>query len=503
MRSRCNWPRGKVLGGSSVLNYMLYVRGNKRDYDRWSDLGNTGWSYDEVLPYFIKSEDNRNPYLAQSKYHGTGGYLTVQEPPFRTPLVTAFVDGGVEMGYENRDGNGEIQTGFMVAQTTTRNGARCSTAKAFLRPVRNRKNLHIALNSFVLKVNIDPATQQATGVKFERNGIIYNVKATNEVIVSAGAINSPQLLMLSGVGPADHLNSLGIPVIKDLPVGNNLQDHISLGGMVFQIDKPYSLIEARVLSLPVIVNYTLFKSGPLTSPGGCEGLAWVKTKYADQSNDWPDIEFYLAAGTPVSDGGFQIRYNEGIRDDVWNAYYQPIINTDTWQVSPMLLRPQSTGTIRLKSTDPKEKPLIDPQYFSKVQDLNVLIEGTKIGLALSKTKAFQDVGTKFYSKPFPGCEGYTLWTDDYWGCFNRQFSQTIYHPVGTCKMGPSSDPTAVVDPRLRVYGIKGLRVVDASIMPKQVSGNTNAPVIMIAEKASDMIKEDWSAKKSNVEDNFI
>ena len=263
---------------------MLYVRGNKRDYDRWSDLGNTGWSYDEVLPYFIKSEDNRNPYLAQSKYHGTGGYLTVQEPPFRTPLVTAFVDGGVEMGYENRDGNGEIQTGFMVAQTTTRNGARCSTAKAFLRPVRNRKNLHIALNSFVLKVNIDPATQQATGVQFERNGIIYNVKATNEVIVSAGAINSPQLLMLSGVGPADHLNSLGIPVIKDLPVGNNLQDHISLGGMVFQIDKPYSLIEARILSLPAFVNYTLFKSGPLTSPGGCEGLAWVKTKYADQTS---------------------------------------------------------------------------------------------------------------------------------------------------------------------------------------------------------------------------
>ena len=475
---------------------MLYVRGNKRDYDSWAALGNTGWSYKDVLPYFIKSEDNRNPYLAQSKYHGTGGYLTVQEPPFRTPLVTAFVEAGVEMGYENRDGNGEIQTGFMVAQTTTRNGARCSTAKAFLRPVKTRKNLHIAMRSFVLKVNIDPVTKQATGVQFERNGIIYNVKATKEVIVSAGAINSPQLLMLSGVGPADHLSSLGIPVIKNLPVGDNFQDHIALGGMVFQIDKPYSLIESRFLSLPAFLNYTLFRSGPLTSPGACEGLAWVKTKYADQNDDWPDIEFHFVAGTPVSDGGFYVRHSDGVRDDVWNAYYKPIADTDTWQVIPMLLRPQSTGTIRLKSTDPKEKPLIDPQYFSKVQDLNVLIEGTKIGLALSQTKPFQELGTKFYSKPFPGCEGYTLWTDDYWGCFIRHYSATIYHYSGTCKMGPSSDPTAVVDPRLRVYGIKGLRVVDASIMPNVVSGNTNAPVIMIAEKASDMIKEDWIKGKS-------
>ena len=482
---------------------MLYVRGNKRDYDRWRDLGNTGWSYDEVLPYFIKSEDNRNPYLAKSTYHGTGGYLTVQEPAYKTPLVTAFVSGGVEMGYEHRDGNGEFQTGFMIAQSTTRNGARCSTAKAFLRPVRNRNNLHISMRSFVQQIVIDPTTKKATGVKFERNGVIYNVQATKEVILSGGAINSPQLLMLSGVGPADHLNSLGIPVIKDLRVGDNLQDHIALGGMVFQIDKPYSLIEARYYNVPSFLNYLMRRSGPLTSLGGVEGLAWVKTKYANQSDDWPDIEFHFVAGTPVSDGGFSVRYNSGVKDDTWNTYYKPILNTDTWQVIPMLLRPESVGTIRLASTDPFAKPLIDPRYFSNVQDLNVLIEGTKIGLALSKTKAFQDVGTKFYSKPFPGCEGYTLWTDDYRGCFIRQFSQTIYHPVGTCTMGPSSDPTAVVDPRLRVYGIKGLRVVDASIMPKQVSGNTNAPVIMIAEKASDMIKEDWSAKKSNVEDNFI
>jgi choline dehydrogenase-like flavoprotein len=300
-----------VLGGSSVLNYMLYVRGNKKDYDRWSALGNTGWSYDEVLPYFLKSEDNRNPYLAKSPYHGTGGYLTVQEPAYRTPLVTAFVAGGVEMGYDIRDCNGELQTGFMIAQSTTRNGARCSAAKAFLRPVRNRNNLHISMRSFVQQVVIDPTTKQPTGVKFERNGIIYNVKATKEVILSGGAINSPQLLMLSGVGPADHLNSLGIPVIKDLRVGDNLQDHVSLGGMVFQIDKPYSVNDIRYLNLPSFVNYTFHRSGPLTSLGGCEGLAWVKTKYANQNEDWPDIEFHFVAGTPISDGGSSIRYDHG------------------------------------------------------------------------------------------------------------------------------------------------------------------------------------------------
>lgn len=183
------------------------------------------------------------------------------------------------------------------------------------------------------------------------------------------------------------------------------------------------------------------------------------------------------AGTPTSDGGTSIKYNDGVRDDVWDAYYKPLQNKDTWQVIPMLLRPLSTGTIRLASTDPYASPLIDPKYFSNVQDLNVIIEGTKIGLALGKTKAFQKMGTKFYDKVFPGCESYTPWTDDYWGCFIRHYSLTIYHPAGTCKMGPSTDADAVVDPQLRVYGIQGLRVVDCSIMPYVVSGNTNAPTV--------------------------
>ena len=233
------------------------------------------------------------------------------------------------------------------------------------------------------------------------------------------------------------------------------------------------------MNLPTILNYTLNRAGVLTSLGGLEGLGWVKTKYADPNDDWPDISFHFISGTPISDGGSAIRYNGGINDSIWNSYYAPLVNKlDTWQVIPMLLRPLSTGTIRLASTDPYAKPLIDPKYFSNIRDLDVIVEGTKIGLALSKTKPFQDLNSTFYDKIFPGCESYTPWTNDYWRCFVRSYSQTIYHYSGTCKMGPSTDSAAVVDPTLKVYGIGRLRVVDASIMPQVVSGNTNAPTVL-------------------------
>lgn len=222
VNNRCNWPRGKVLGGSSVLNYMIYVRGNKNDYDNWAQMGNTGWDYKSVLPYFKKSEDNRNPYLARTPYHSSGGYLTVQESSWHTPLAAAFVEAGTEIGYENRDINGEKQTGYMIAQGTIRRGSRCSTAKAFLRPIRLRPNFHLALNAFVTKIEIDPKTKRAWGVEFVRHNRKQIIRARREVILSAGAINSPQILMLSGVGPRDHLEAMGIPVLKDLPVGNNL-----------------------------------------------------------------------------------------------------------------------------------------------------------------------------------------------------------------------------------------------------------------------------------------
>lgn len=216
--SRCNWPRGKIAGGSSVLNYMLYLRGNKRDYDMWEEQGNLGWAYRELLPYFKKSESNQNPHLVQTSYHDSDGYLTVQKAPWRTPLAKTFVQAGKEMGYKNRDLNGKYQTGFMIPQVTIRDGSRCSVAKAFLKPAGLRKNLHIAMHAHVTKVLVHPASKRAYGVEFIREGKIFRIGAEKEVIVSGGTINSPQLLMLSGIGPQKHLRELGIPVIQDLRV---------------------------------------------------------------------------------------------------------------------------------------------------------------------------------------------------------------------------------------------------------------------------------------------
>lgn len=493
---RCNWPRGRVLGGSSVLNAMIYVRGNRLDYDNWARLGNTGWSYEEVLPYFIKSEDNRNPYLARTPYHGTGGYLTVQEAPWRSPLSIAFLQAGMELGYENRDINGANQTGFMLTQATIRRGSRCSTAKAFLRPVRNRRNLHIAMNAQALKV-IFNEDKRATGVEFLRNGLRQTIKVRREVILSAGAINSPQLLMLSGVGPKEHLQQFGIPVLADLRVGDNLQDHVGLGGLTFLVNDPITFTKQRFQSFPVFLEYIMNERGPMTTPG-VEGLAFVNSRYADKSGQYPDIQFHFAPSSINSDGGDQIRKILGLRDSVYNTMYKPLVNAETWTILPLLLRPKSSGWVRLRSRNPLVYPDINPNYFTHKEDMDVLVEGIRIAMAVSNSSAFQRFGSRPLRIKMPGCQTLTFDTYEYWECAIRHFTFTIYHPTGTCKMGPRTDATAVVDPRLRVYGVKGVRVVDGSIMPVIMSGNPNAPIIMIGEKASDMIKEDWRVKSRDV-----
>lgn len=371
-----------------------------------------------------------------------------------------------------------------------KNGTRWSTSRAFLHPIRNRKNLFVTKNSLVTKVLIDPNTKRAFGVEFVKNNRKYYVRARKEVILSSGAINSPQLLMLSGVGPREHLQSLDIPVIQDLPVGDNLQDHVALGGLTFLVNDTVSIKVDRVLedrnTIDTFINY---HTGWVSIPGGTEAIGFYDLDDPNNPDGYPNLELLFIAGTLSAEP--TLRRNFGISDSVYNSMYKSTEKRDGFMVFPMVLRPGSTGSVRLRSKNPFHSPIIDMGYFSDPADLDVLVAGVRLTQGLAKTRALQKYNAKLLKSILPGCRQFKFDSDDYWKCHARHFSFTIYHQSCTCKMGPSSDRTTVVDPRLRVHGIGGLRVIDASIMPKIPAAHTNSPTIMIAEKGSDMIKQDW------------
>ncbi|KAL7643761.1 UNVERIFIED_CONTAM: hypothetical protein RMT77_005767 [Armadillidium vulgare] len=475
----CLYPRGKILGGSSTTNAMAYVRGNKRDYDQWASEGNYGWSFEEVLPYFKKSEDNRNLTFAKDKrHHSTKGELTVSDLRWRTPVSDIFVKAGQELGYYRGDINAENQTVFTNPQFTIRDGYRCSTNKAFLLPAGERKNLDIAKHSHVTKVLIDHVTNRVYGVRLFRYGEYHDVLARKEVILSAGVINTPQLLMLSGIGPKDHLKDLKIPLIKDLPVGFNLHDHF---GYVMKIatDKPVTFTPERYNNLLTNMTYELFQKGPLSSFKN-DGMAFVNSKFQDPQDDYPDIQLVLLSLNASSEGN--------------NTNNQWQLNNELVEIFSIIIvlnRPLSRGRLFLRSNNPFEKPVLKMNYFGNENDVKRLADGGRIVLDLIKTKEFKRINAKHIYSPIPLCPKAMPPSDEYFECFMRYTTKIGYHACGTAKMGPKSDPNAIVDPELRVRGISNLRVVDASIMPKVVTGNTNAGVIMIGEKGSDLIKDTW------------
>lgn len=416
--------------------------------------------------------------------------MTIQDSPYNTPLGMGFLQAGEEMGYDIVDVNGEQQTGFAFYQFAMRRGSRCSMAKAFLRPVRNRKNLHVALFSHVTRVIIDPISKRALGVEFLRNGKKHAAYARREVILAAGAIGSPHLLMLSGVGPRKNLEKVGVPVIHDAKgVGRNLQDHIAIGGLAFRIDPQISVIYNRMVNLNSAIRYAVTENGPLTSSVGLEVTAFINTKYANQSDDWPDMNLFFTSASTSSDP--QVRVAHGLKPEFYEEVFSEINDLDVFGVFPMILRPKSRGFIKLQSKNPLRYPLLYHNYLTHPDDVNVMREGVKAAVAVGETVAMKQFGSRFHSKTLPNCKGIPKYSDEYWECVIRQYTMTIYHMSCTAKMGPASDPWAVVDPQLRVYGIKGLRVIDASIMPAITSGNIHAPVVMIAEKGADMIKELW------------
>jgi len=488
---QCMFPRGKVMGGSSVLNYMVHTRANRRDYDLWESLGKTGWGYKSVLPYFLRSEDITIPELAMdTKYHSTGGYMAVSYPSFHTPLAEAFLEAGKETGQRIIDYNGETQTGFSFVQTTTKNGTRWSTSRAFLHPIRKRKNLHVMKGSMVTKIMIDPNTKKTIGVEFVRNGKRQTVRARREVILSAGAINSPQLLMLSGVGPRKHLRNMNIPVIQELKVGYNLMDHMGVIGLTFTVNQSVSILpESFFENGKVLIDYFRHRNGPFSSPGGCEALTFYDFENPTDIDGYPDVELLFVAMSLSSMP--YVRRTFGITDYVYDTVYKPIEKVPSWMIIPFLLRPKSRGRVMLRDKNPFHKPILFPNYFDHNYDLETLLKGLKKAVELSETNAFQKYGSKLHAIPVPGCERFASQSDEYWKCVIKHLTFSIYHVSGTCKMGPASDKVAVVDPRLRVHGISGLRVIDASIMPFIPCGHTNVPTVMIGEKGSDLIKEDW------------
>uniref|UniRef100_A0A1I8PSY3 Glucose-methanol-choline oxidoreductase N-terminal domain-containing protein n=1 Tax=Stomoxys calcitrans TaxID=35570 RepID=A0A1I8PSY3_STOCA len=487
--NRCNFPRGKVMGGSSVLNFMMYTRGNHRDYDQWAALGNEGWNFEQVLPYFRKLENSLVPD-AESQFVGRQGPVKISYIQRHSTIAEAFVRAGREDGLAQCDYNGKQQKCVSFLQTTTDQVLRWSSNRAYLYPLKGqRPNLHIKKNALVTKILLDPRTKSAYGVLYESKNQTFEVRARKEVISSAGAINTPQLLMLSGVGPAKHLKKLHITPLVDLAVGHNLQDHIA---PVLTILTNATSIKLEALLDGAEMLKLSSKDSLLSLAGGVEALAFYDFDNSTNDDGWPEVELFLVAGgldtIPAVVKGF------GIRQDIFQALYKDIVrnNAYVFLIFPMILKPRSRGRIMLKSKNAKEYPLIFPNYFSDLHDLDMSVKGLQKTIDLLKLPAMRKINARLLAHQIPQCRDYGEVTSrPYLECYARHLTLTIYHQVGTAKMGPISDREAVVDARLRVYGVKNLRVVDASVMPNIVAGHPNGPVFMIAEKAADMIKQDY------------
>lgn len=463
------WPRGKTLGGSSSINGLIYIRGQREDYDHWAALGNEGWSYDECLPYFKRAEGNQR---GSSEFHGGDGPLKISDIGAKHELIEAFIAGAGEVGVpRTEDFNGARQEGAGYYQLTTHKGWRCSAAKAYLKPARQRPNLQVRTGAHVTGLMFDG--RRVVGVRYLLNGVPMAARCSAEVLLSAGALLTPQLLQLSGIGPPDLLQRLGIPVVHALPgVGENLQDHLQVR-LYYECTKPITTndeLNSWFGQMKIGLQWLFTRSGPLAigiNQGGCFMHA-LKDAQGRPVAATPDIQFHVSTLSADMAGG-TVHPHSG------------------FTLSICQLRPESRGTVQIRSTDPLQPPAMFANYLATELDRQTTVAGVKAARAIAAAPAMRPYVKREF-KPGPGTSDDAALLE-----FCRNHGATIFHPSGTAKMG--HDAMAVVDARLRVHGIEGLRVVDCSVMPTLVSGNTHAPVVMMAEKAVDMIREDHAARR--------
>jgi choline dehydrogenase len=450
---RLYWPRGKVLGGSSAMNAMIHIRGNRADYDGWAALGNSGWTFEDVLPYFKRIE---HYYGGVNALHSVGGPVSVERLRDPRPLSLAFVEAAEQTGIpRNTDFNGDQQDGAGLYDVTMKDGARISAATAYLKPVQDRPNLTVQTDTHVIRLEAT-ADGRMTRVIYQQGDLVQQVIAQREVILAAGAVNSPQILMMSGIGPGESLTEMAIPVHVNLPgVGQNLQDHL-IAGVSYHATQPLSLADAEKPGN--LIKYLMGRVGPLTS-NVAEGGAFIRTQ-PDFSA--PDIQYHFGPNFFVDHG-------------------QNNPPGHGFSLGALVLQPYSRGTISLSMPDPFYAPRIQPNYFADERDMDTLLKGVKLARKILAAPAFDRLRGKEY------LPGDAAQSDEELREHIRNTGDTLYHPVGTCKMGPENDPSSVVDSNLRLRGVDGVRVVDASVMPVIPRGNTNAPTLMIAEKAADLI----------------
>lgn len=468
----CRWPRAKMIGGCGASNGMIYLRGNKGDFDKWENGGISGWGWNDVVPYFEKSTNFVNE---------TGLHLNHFQ--YTHPSSKLFIEAAKETGKPFIDNYLDVdREGYTLVWGTQKDGRRMSTGKSFLAAAKDRPNLHVIKHAFVEKVNFN-----CDGVTAESVTFIYNnehkftVKANKEIILSAGAIDSPKILMLSGVGPSDHLEEFKINLIKDLPVGHNLQDHFSVL-MFFKVDK-----SAFEISDPLddLYSYLRNSSGPLSGNGPLSLVGLVNT---DPTNKYPSIGFYHVPHDTMQDSVKQ----HGFKPELFEDQMDADENHRVLKVLVCLMRPESLGKVELRSNSYQDSPKIYANYLDENYDLEQTLQGVKYQKSLMETNTFKKYNGQFMKPKILECDEFSLESDEYWSCYIKYMGTTIYHPMGTNKMGSKTDESAVVDERLRVKDLNGLRVADASIMPHMVSSNINSAVIMVGEKASEMIIEDWS-----------